>query len=86
MQACARLYASRTLLDALLPSPCGHSAYESSFIFKRLSHNYCTGSLMKKVQLSNSDLQVSIACIGTMVRAVEHADLCTQLRTAGSEA
>lgn len=41
---------------------------------------------MKKVQLGNSDLQVSIACIGTMVRAVEHADLCTQLRTAGSEA
>ena len=28
---------------------------------------------MKKIQLGDSDLQVSVACLGTMVRALQHS-------------
>jgi hypothetical protein len=38
--------------------------------FERDERNFCSAvmAFLKKVQLGNSDLHVSVACIGTMVR------------------
>lgn len=43
------------------------TAYSNSNFVARNVHNHFSNQQMKRVQLGNSDLQVSVACIGTMV-------------------